>query len=223
LAEVLVVVGVMAVILLLLLPVVSASRSTALMVKCTGNLKQIGTALASYIVDHNGEYPPSRLQHYAHPKTGARTPVPELYLQLSSYLPVSASQPKEHAQAGAGWCPADRERPPSMARDSYGSVMKFGGAEAMPVTWNHTANKTYDPRYRYLRRAEKPLSELIYMIDFIKIGSGRLSGTVDAGAWPFREGSSATGPTPTEINRADFSRHGKVVNALFLDGGVRAL
>ncbi|HWL54121.1 MAG TPA: hypothetical protein VNQ90_16885 [Chthoniobacteraceae bacterium] len=223
LIEALVVTGVIAVVAMLLFPVLDASRSAALKIKCTGNLKQIGTAVAAYMADHNGEYPPTRLQHYANPKTGVKTPVPEIYLQLKDYLTVSAVQPKQYSQAGAWWCPADRERPVNLARDSYGMVMMFGGNKAMTINWNGTANNDYDPRYRYPRRAEKPLSELIYMVDFLKVGSGRLSGTVDAGAWPFKKGSSAAGPTPAEVNRLDFPRHGKIVNALFLDGGVRAL
>ncbi len=221
--ELLIVMSILAVLMMVLFPVMRATREAGLAVKCTGNLKQIGTALHTYMADRQGRFPPTRLQHYAHSTTGARTPVAELYHQLKAYLPAPPSKVTDYAQAGAWWCPADRVRPPQMAADSYGIVMAFGGSKAMKATWDGKSNGSYDARYDFLRSAEKPLSELIYMIEFIKIGSGRLSGTVDMDAWPVKQGSSHMGPSPSELNRIDFTRHGGVANALFLDGGVRRL
>lgn len=56
-AEVLVVVGILAVLVSILIPAVSRARSTSRNVGCVSKLRNIGSALQTYAMDHSGKYP----------------------------------------------------------------------------------------------------------------------------------------------------------------------
>lgn len=57
LAELLVVVAIISVLAAMLFPVVTMAKRSALRSSCSGNLRQIGLALAMYVGDNNGRYP----------------------------------------------------------------------------------------------------------------------------------------------------------------------
>jgi len=57
LIELLVVIGIIAILASLLLPALSQAREKSKGIKCSGNLRQIGSALSLYIDDHNEFYP----------------------------------------------------------------------------------------------------------------------------------------------------------------------
>jgi len=59
LVELLVVIGIIAVLISILLPTLSAARRAAYVVQCSSNMKQIATAMIMYAQDNKGKLPPS--------------------------------------------------------------------------------------------------------------------------------------------------------------------
>ncbi len=59
LIELLVVIAIIAILAAILFPVFTKAKETAKVTTCLNNLKQIGTALASYIDDNAGRFPPA--------------------------------------------------------------------------------------------------------------------------------------------------------------------
>jgi len=62
LIELLIVITILMILTTMLLPALSSSRNLAKAIKCTGNMKQIGTAVVSYAGDYNGYVPLARFE-----------------------------------------------------------------------------------------------------------------------------------------------------------------
>lgn len=62
LVELLVVIGIIALLISILLPSLNKARKAAVTLKCASNLRQIGVGYQLYATDNKGFYPPSRIQ-----------------------------------------------------------------------------------------------------------------------------------------------------------------
>lgn len=214
LLEILAVMGVIGILIALLFPVLGKMKEPMNASRCISNLKTIGGAVLQYAAENQGEFPVSRLQ-YTTDANGNKKTVPFLpdLLNQKEYLPLKNLNK-------IWWCPGDQERPANMRKHSYGVNQRLGGDYATVNTWDGQPNPRYDSRYATLQGVEKPLSQVMYIIDYVDKGdSGKWSSVVTGTRWPMAEGSEKEN-VPNA--RVDFTRHSQQANALFLDGSVRS-
>src|SRR5213592_4764908 len=62
LVELLVVIGIIALLISILLPALSKARRQAKTVQCQSNMRQVSMAMLMYINDNKGKFPPARVQ-----------------------------------------------------------------------------------------------------------------------------------------------------------------
>ena len=88
LVELLVVIGIIAVLIGILLPVLSRCREAANVIRCSSNLRCIGQGIAAYVVDYKGFLPASNFWKGLHILPGVQLPPTpsEGYIHWSSYL-----------------------------------------------------------------------------------------------------------------------------------------
>ena len=87
LVEVIVVIGIIAILIALLLPAIAKAREQAKTVTCMSQLRQVGVALTSYAVNNKGHYPTwSNWQVYGGDATGEDDPGLGWTEMLESYI-----------------------------------------------------------------------------------------------------------------------------------------
>lgn len=201
LAEVMIVVVILAVLAGLSLPVFRRTTSEALQVGCARNLREIYVALQHYMQDHRGGFPPHRAnKSYQTEQNPAGVHHQEF---LAPYLPGFVYPPQNYREAAPFWCPGDFARKEKLSWHSYGINILHG--------------LTNEDR---LVNITNP-GQNLYLIDATRgtLSTCRLNNK----AWPYTLGSTGRTPPsgPSADPRVDF-RHREKANALFLDGHVRA-
>jgi prepilin-type N-terminal cleavage/methylation domain-containing protein/prepilin-type processing-associated H-X9-DG protein len=103
LVELLVVIGIIAVLVGILLPALAASRESARAIKCAANLRSIGQGIAMYLAENQQKFPPSNFYYgTAISSTGVQTPAKPT--QGSAFLYGSTLAPNDgRLMTTQGW------------------------------------------------------------------------------------------------------------------------
>ena len=186
LVELLVVIGIIALLIGILLPALSKAREQANMVKCSSNLRQIGQAIAIYETNYAGVLPPSNFYvGLAISGAGVQTPATPTsgYVHWSSLLFASnLAQYDPRFYSASGWemfqCPdlPNGGVPPA---NTYPANSDGLGNEAPPVAGQPVID-LQSPRLSYmLNEALTPRS--IFTLNF-RSGNTRYYNFVRAGS-----------------------------------------
>lgn len=237
LVELLVVIGIIAILVSLLLPALNKARESAKSIACLSNLKQIGVALGLYLNENNGRVPNKRIYYPANPGVNAApgsagsmygwvgqsaTPHVGGYAVLTSGVrPLSKylgarmglqGVPSMDDQVRAALCPSDNTCKVAGVINPRPSWEVFG------TSYGQNQATEVGSVTNYMRTMLEPgnANDLgIKVVQLTRVQSRMVvlaeSGAYDEG-WPF-----ATGATPTL--RWHYKKNAiPLFNVLFLDG-----
>lgn len=195
LVELLVVIGIIAVLIAILLPALKKARDAAMNTQCINTLRNIGLAVLQYTLDNDGLLPP--------PSTTTSSLGPFWFEYIDPYLALHGDRTKLH-------CPMESLHHPSMV--DY-------GVNVPAVFYYDASNRPGSRRITSIRRP----SEIIAAGDAresaagywdVARGSWKIdSGALDVSAGVYRNWGALPWPP----------RHGRQMNFLWLDGHVTGI
>jgi prepilin-type N-terminal cleavage/methylation domain-containing protein/prepilin-type processing-associated H-X9-DG protein len=187
LVELLVVIGIIAVLVSVLLPALNKARDAAKTVRCMANLRQIGIAEAAYLVDNKGyEYPTSYDDAPGKPQSGTHV----TYL-LSRYIPRPPGV-NDSAEKTLWLCPVVRE---TQATGQF--QLSYGFNMGVHVPWTYAGGV---PEYPTLKRVTQfsRVTEIVSVVD-ASLSSGAWTTT---GRLAYTETKWSEMKTPSQANQS---------------------
>jgi prepilin-type N-terminal cleavage/methylation domain-containing protein/prepilin-type processing-associated H-X9-DG protein len=201
LVELLVVIGIIAILIGVLLPVLSKARDAAVTAQCASNMRQDGIAVNAYVSDSRGFLPPYLIQ----PNNGLQ----ENQTHIFQYLPALYQ-----TESAKTWvCPADNLR------------LAVEGSDRGPYAEYYSGHE--DVYYSYALNYDEPLSQaLLYpgTDNYFNPGLGMKVRSSAGFMFLHETGEDASQAYNSLPNSFRFDhRKRTAMNVLFLDGHVECL
>ena len=118
LVELLVVMGIIAILISILLPSLTGARRAAMQVTCSSNLRQLGIAVAMYANENNGTYPAAQ-------DPVILSPFKTLWMGMGFRPMIESYAVRSAGGPGVFFCPADQTSADKFDSTSYGYSLCF--------------------------------------------------------------------------------------------------
>jgi prepilin-type N-terminal cleavage/methylation domain-containing protein/prepilin-type processing-associated H-X9-DG protein len=183
LVELLVVIGIIALLISILLPVINKARQSSMAIACAANLRSVGQGLAMYLIENQNTYPCSYLYVGHSIVDGVQTPTnyDQGYIHWSTYLYSSG-----HVPAKAFQCPSMTRGglPPTDTTadnlDAGQTIQNSGVVDQQVPRVAYTLNEVICPRNKFVLGFQGA----VRIYQFVKANQvGNPSGTILCTEW----------------------------------------
>jgi prepilin-type processing-associated H-X9-DG protein/prepilin-type N-terminal cleavage/methylation domain-containing protein len=211
LVELLVVIGIIAVLIAILLPVLGKARQAAQTVKCASNLRQLGLATTMYLTDYKGWLP------YPTTNLGERC---LWFNAVDPYLNALASGnrtgvARERSYMSYKQCVVWEGFDTNRSGLAQDTLVEYARTFKMNNLLRQPDPQPGDPPGKQAKISMIRLTaEFVYLGDGISLDTAEVAGWQDSGNFWMEVNDSASSITNPSL------RHGNGANILFLDGHV---